>query len=147
MLTQRKGKYCILWIQWMTVFQKVPKPNFQKLIFYVKNHWIFFIFDRKLRSGLCMSFFLLLCRDFFKFLYEIRKLESLFLDKKTRKILSWIRKLKSLILHEKTESLIRNMEDYVPNFCLMSLMSAQYPQNLPNVPNVCLISRMSPISA
>ena len=38
--------------------------------------------DRGLRSGLSMSFFIfLLCHDFVNFLYEIRKLKSLIVDK------------------------------------------------------------------
>ena len=46
----------------------------------------FFVIDRELRSGLSMSFILLLLRhDFVKFLYEIRKPESHILDKKTVK--------------------------------------------------------------
>ena len=63
------------------------------------------IFDRELRSGLSMSFILLLLSAMHsvKFLSEIRKPESLILDKKTgkfylglenQKVSYWIRKPK-----------------------------------------------------
>ena len=48
-------------------------------------HHLYLIFDRKLRSGLSMSFFLLFLRNFVNLLYEIRKPKSLILDKKTDK--------------------------------------------------------------
>ena len=63
-----------------------------------------FIFDREVRSGLSMSFFLLLLHRPFR--------QILILDKKTGKshlgwenwkVLSWIRKPKSLILDKKTK--------------------------------------------
>ena len=77
------------------------------------------------------------------------------MDKKTKEsYLAW-ENWKVLSYMRSTESLIRNMVDSqclpnVPNFwlMLMSLMSAQCPQNLTNVPNLCLMSPVvSPISA
>lgn len=77
-----------------------------------------YLFDRELRSGLSMSFNLIHLRgDFVKFLYEIRKF--------------YMRNMSHICLTN------------VPNFCLMSHVSAQCPQFLPNVLNICQMSHMS----
>ena len=109
------------------------------------------IFDRELRSGLSMTFFLLLLlRHAFRqiLILDKKKLESLILDEKTgdsylgyknRKVLSCMKESKSLLLHfcrMSVECLLNYCPmsaQYLPNVCPMSHVSTQCPQILPNV--------------
>ena len=84
------------------------------------------IFDRKLRSGLTMSFILLLLRHGFRqFLILDKKTGRSYGGEKPRKVLSCIRKPKSLI---------RNMEKF--NASPKSSQCPQFPVCPPNFPNV-----------
>ena len=110
------------------------------------------IFDRELRSGLSMTFFLLLLlrhafrqilildkKKNWKVLSWMRKPEILTLDIKNRKVLSCMKESKSLLLHfcrMSVECLLNYCPmsaEYLPNVCPMSHVSTNCPQILLNV--------------
>ena len=98
--------------------------------------WAFF--DRELRSGLSMSFILLLLhRDFVNFLYELRKPKSIILDKKTKN--SYLQSLPNSCPMSAycSPNVCLMSAQRLPNIFPMSHMSAKCFQFLPNVPNIC----------